>query len=337
MAPIVNGRILFNSVPEGFPEPGKTTIYDDSETIDLDNVELNGGFLVKTLELSADPYMRGRMRSPEVKSYSAPFIIGQPTSGRGVGVVLRSEHPDVKKGDHVFGYLSHVHYQVLKDLSTVRLIQNPYNLPWSNYVGVLGMPGQTAYFAWKEHAHPVKGETIFVSAGAGPVGSFVIQLAKLDGLRVIASAGSEEKVAFMKEIGADVVFNYKTENTLEILEREGGIDLYWDNVGGDTLAAALDAAHICGQISGYNSGGAPVYNLHQIFAKSLTLTGFLFSRLAPKYQNGFYEVVPALIAEGKIKHREHIWDGLDKVGDAMAAVQKGTNKAKAVIHVGEDE
>lgn len=167
----------------------------------------------------------------------------------------------------------------------MRLIQNPYNLPWSNYVGVLGMPGQTAYFAWKEHAHPVKvsssplqvfltsgaesdvgqGETIFVSAGAGPVGSFVIQLAKLDGLRVIASAGSEEKVAFLKEIGADVVFNYKTENTLEILEREGGIDLcvafackdnlpnlradpgmnrYWDNVGGDTLAAALDAAHV---------------------------------------------------------------------------------------------
>jgi NADPH-dependent curcumin reductase CurA len=118
---------------------------------------------------------------------------------------------------------------------------------------------------------------------------------------------------------------------------------YWDNVGGDTLAAALDAAHvnarfiICGQIAGYNSGGAPVYNLHQIFAKSLTLTGFLFSRLAPKYQNGFYEVVPALVAEGKIKHREHVWNGLDKVGDAMAAVQKGTNKAKAVIHVAEDE
>ena len=108
----------------------------------------------------------------------------------------------------------------------LRIIENKEKLPWSVYLGVAGMPGQTAYTAWKEYAQAKKGDTAFVTAGAGPVGSMVIQLAKADGLKVIASAGSEEKVAFMKSIGADVAFNYKTENTFEVLEREGPIDVY---------------------------------------------------------------------------------------------------------------
>ncbi|KAF8965858.1 hypothetical protein BDZ97DRAFT_2074402 [Flammula alnicola] len=359
MAPVTNGRIIFNSVPEGYPEPGKTTVYDASQTIDPDTVPLNGGFLVKTLELSIDPYMRGRMRAPEKKSYSPPFPLGQPLAGHGVGVIVRSENPQIKPGDHVYGILEHQHYSVKKDLTMLQIFENPNKLPWSTFVGVLGMPGQTAFMAWKEYAHAKKGETVFVTTGAGPVGScvftrciknqthgfrrLVIQLAKLDGLKVIASAGSEEKVKFMKEIGADVAFNYKTTSTVEVLEKEGPIDIYWDNVGGEILEAALDAANInarfieCGMISGYNTEHpTPIRNLFNVVGKSISIHGFIVGRLVPKYGADFYATIPPKVASGEIKHREDVYNGLEKVGDVILAVQKGTNKAKAVIHVADE-
>ncbi|KAJ3517329.1 hypothetical protein NLJ89_g582 [Agrocybe chaxingu] len=342
MAPVTNGRIIFNSVPTGFPVPGETTIYDTTETIDLDAAPLDGGFLLKTLELSVDPYMRGAMRAPEKKSYSPPFALGQPLRGYGVGVVLRSENPQVKAGDHLYGFFEHKQYSIRKDLTGLQVVENAYNLPWSVFVGVVGMPGKTAYMAWKEYAHPKQGETVFISTGAGPVGSFVIQLAKADGLKVIASAGSEEKVQFMKEVGADVAFNYKTTNTAEVLEKEGPIDIYWDNVGGETLEAALSAANVnarfieCGMISGYNSGGAPVRNIFLVIGKSITMTGFIVSRIEHKYNEQFYKEVPAKVASGELKYREHVYNGLEKLGDVILAVQKGENKAKAVVHVADD-
>ncbi|KXN83392.1 Zinc-type alcohol dehydrogenase-like protein PB24D3.08c [Leucoagaricus sp. SymC.cos] len=336
MAPVTNGRVLFTSIPTGYPEPGKTTVYDKSQTIDLDHVKLNGGFLVKTLYLSVDPYFRARMREPHVESYLPAFNIGQPIDGYGVGVVLRSEHPGVKKGDYIYGLFQHQQYNIYPNLDMVNVINNKYCLSLSAFIGPAGMPGKTAYMAWKKYSHVKKGSTVFVSAGAGPVGSVVIQLAKMDGARVIASAGSAEKVQFMKEIGADVVFDYKTTSTKEVLQKEGPIDIYWDNVGGDTLSAALDAAAInaifiiCGMISGYNTGGVPVRNLDQIFSKSLTVHGFIVIRLEAEYDEEFYEVMPKAIAEGKIKWREEVWEGIDKVGDAILAIQKGENKAKTV-------
>lgn len=344
MAPIPNPRVLFNSIPEGFPEPGKTTVYDESEKIDLDNVSVpDGGFLVKTLYLSIDPYMRGRMRAPEKKSYSPPFALGQPLNGFGVGVVLKSKNPQFKEGDHVYGFLNHQAYILYPDNRFGLItLENKEKLPWSYYVGVCGMPGKTAYHAWHEYSQVKKGETVFVTAGAGPVGSFVIQLAKLDGCKVIASAGSDEKVEYIKSLGADVAFNYKTTNTLEVLEKEGGIDIYWDNVGGETLDAALEAAHVnarfieCGMISGYNTGGAPIKNGIQIVAKSISMHGFIVSRLEHKYDQRFYQEIPKLVAEGKLKYREHVYEGLKSVGDAILAVQKGENKAKAVIKVADE-
>lgn len=337
-----NSRVLFNEVPKGYPEPGKTTVYDTTQTIDVENVHLDGGFLLKTLELSIDPYMRGRMRHPEKKSYSAPFAIGQPLTGHGVGVVVRSELEGVNAGDHLYGFFEHVQYSIRKDLSGLRVIDNKLKLPWSAFIGVAGMPGKTAYMAWKEYSKAKKGETVFVTTGGGPVGSLVIQLAKLDGLKVIASAGSEEKVQFMKEIGADVAFNYKTTDTAEVLEKEGPIDIYWDNVGGATLDAALEAAALnarfieCGMIAGYNVGGQPIKNLINVIGKSLSIHGFIVSRLEPKYDDEFYAVVPAKVASGEIQHREDVYDGLDKVGDIILAVQQGLNKAKAVVHVADD-
>ncbi|KAF8182622.1 hypothetical protein BJ912DRAFT_570571 [Pholiota molesta] len=342
MAPVTNARVLFNSIPEGFPEPGKSTVLDTTQKIDPQTVPLDGGFLVKTLELSIDPYMRGRMRDAKIQSYVPAFELGQPLSGFGVGVVVRSEICQLKPGDHVYGFLTHENFSIHKDLSNLQKLENPNKLPWSTFLGVLGMPGKTAFMAWKEYSQVKKGDTVFVTTGAGPVGSLVIQLAKRDGCKVIASAGSEEKVQFMKEIGADVPFNYKTTKTTDVLEKEGPIDIYWDNVGGETLDAALDAARVgarfieCGMISGYNTGGAPCKNIMQVIAKSISMHGFIVQRLENKWGKEFFATLPPLVASGEIKHREEVFHGLDKVGDVLLAVQKGTNKAKAVVHVADD-
>ncbi|KAJ3503200.1 hypothetical protein NLJ89_g8539 [Agrocybe chaxingu] len=339
MAPVVNGRVLFNSIPEGFPIPGTTVIYDTSEHIDPESVPLDGGFLLKTLELSIDPYMRGRMRDAKIESYVPAFELGEPLLGYGVGVVLRSEYPGIKPGDHIYGGLEHKEYAIRKDLNLLSVIENPHNIPWSAFVGVLGMPGMTAYIGWKEYARAKKGEVVFVTTGAGPVGSLVIQLAKADGLKVIASAGSDEKVQFMKELGADVAFNYKTSSVAEVLAKEGPIDIYWDNVGGKTLEAALDNAKIrarfieCGMITGYNTGYEPIRNLGLIIGKTISLHGFLVFHLEAKYIAEFYRELTPKVASGEIKYREHVYSGLESVGEAILAVQKGENKAKAVVHV----
>ncbi|KAF8641658.1 hypothetical protein AX14_009854, partial [Amanita brunnescens Koide BX004] len=214
---VTNGRVLFNSIPTGYPVPGETVVYSESQEIDLERVELRGGFLLKTLVLSIDPFLRGQMRDENIPSYMPPFILGEPLSGFGVGVVLRSEDPGVKVGNHIYGILQHEEYHVYKknEINSFKVLHNEYRLPWSVFVGAAGMPGKTAYYAWKLFSDAKKGETAFVTTGAGPVGSFVIQLAKRDGLKVIASAGSPEKIEFIKSIGADVAFNYKQTQTTD--------------------------------------------------------------------------------------------------------------------------
>ncbi|KAJ6506916.1 alcohol dehydrogenase [Mycena sanguinolenta] len=343
MAPVINGRVLFAKVPKDFPVPGETTVHDTTQTIDLETVALNGGFLVKTLVISVDPYLRGRMRSPEKKSYSPPFTLGEPLVGYGVGIVLRSENSEVAVGKYVYGgMIPHQEYNIFPNLQGLIFLEKNPKLPWTVFVGAAGMPGQTAYYGWKEFSHAKKGETAFITTGAGPVGSMVIQLAKRDGLKVIASAGSDEKVEFMKQIGADVAFNYKTTNTRELLEREGPIDVYWDNVGGEILEAALDNANVhgrfieCGMISGYNTGHQGVKNLNQIVARSLLMSGILVFRLHHKYEQEFYEVIPPTLASGELKYSEDVSRGLETVGDVILSVQKGTNKAKAVVIVAEE-
>ncbi|KAF7800084.1 hypothetical protein EIP86_011327 [Pleurotus ostreatoroseus] len=361
MAPVKNGRLIFNEIPTGYPEPGKATVYDDLQTIDLERAPLNGGLLVKTLVLSIDPYLRGRMRDPKISSYQPAFTLGQPIANFGVGVVLRSESTAVKAGDHVYGILPFQEYTVFPKFDGLRIIANEEGIPWSVYVGVAGMPGQTAYYGWKEFADPQKGDVVFVSGGAGrlhmtiysshdtqhephvgPVGATVVQIAKAEGLKVIASAGSEEKVAFLKSIGADVAFNYKTQNTAEILAKEGPINIYWDNVGGSTLDAALNGAARgarfieCGMITAYNGNPQPVNSLFQIIGKQLKVFGLLVTVLSPKYNDWFYETVPKVIADGKIKYTEDITNGLQYAGHALYDVQVGRNKGKSVIVVAQE-
>ncbi|KAJ7119346.1 NAD(P)-binding protein [Mycena crocata] len=343
MAPVRNGRVLFNSPPEDYPVPGTTTVYDATETIDLENVPLNGGVLVKVLVLSVDPYMRGRLRAPGKKSYMPGFNLGYPLVGGGIGVVLRSDVAGVEPGCHVRGMLEHKEYVIIQNPAALEVVEKDPKLGWSVYIGAAGMPGEAAFMGWREYAKARKGEVAFITTGAGTVGSMVIQLAKQDGLTVIASAGSDEKVAFMKTIGADIVFNYKTTDVREVLKKEGPIDIFWDNVGGDTLDAAMEFANMhsrfieCGQISGYNSSTfRPMKNPNLIVFKCLSIHGFLVQFLRPKYIDAFRaEVVPKIVS-GELKYSENITRGLDGVGDALLAVLKGTNTGKGVVLVADE-
>ncbi|KAF7971147.1 hypothetical protein HWV62_21956 [Athelia sp. TMB] len=360
MAHVINGRHLFNKVPTGYPIPGETTVWDESQKIDLENVPLNGGFLLKVLVVSIDPYQRGRMRDAAIKGYtvsqnhshtiiyahtkssphtssasrSSPNAIAlsvltdtvNSLSNFGVAVVLRSENPAFKKGDHLYGGVYFQQYIVSDKVDNYRILENKEGLPWSAYVGAAGMPGKTAWFAWKEWANSQKGETVFVSGGAGPVGSLVIQLAKLEGLKVIASAGSDDKVAFLKEIGTDIAFNYKTESTKEVLEREGPINIYWDNVGGETLDLALANA----------ATHARFINIRNIVSCQIKMYGFIVSDLAHKYEEAFYKEIPAKLAKGQLIFKEDQTKGLEHAGQGILDVQTGKNNGKKVIIVAEE-
>ncbi|KZV65434.1 NAD(P)-binding protein [Peniophora sp. CONT] len=267
MAPIRNARAYFAATPTEHIEPGVHVKYDDSATIDLDSIELSGGFLIKTLCLGIDPFMRtvmhsGTMVDPKIQAYIPVYEFNRPLIGYGVGRIVRSEDEAYKSGDVLHGWLYHEEYSVYHGPLTAVI---PFckiediGLPWSVYVSVLGMPGQTAFWGWTAYNQAKAGETIFISSAAGTVGSLVIQLAKRGGLRVIASSGSDEKAAYATECGADVSFNYKKEKVWDVLAREQqGVDIYVDNVGGEHLDAALLHANRSARFIVY--GMASLYN-----------------------------------------------------------------------------
>ncbi|TFY56028.1 hypothetical protein EVJ58_g7887 [Rhodofomes roseus] len=263
MAPARNARVLFNEIPSGYPIPGKTTVYDDSQTIDIDGVPLNGGFLIKVLVLSIDPYLRGRMRDPSIKSYSIAYTIGAPLDNFGVGVVLRSESDELKVGDHVYGYYPFQEYVVYEDIAALRLarvLKNEEGLPWSVYVGVCGLPGHTVHHGWMEFAKQKEGDVVFVTTGAGPVG-----------LQVISRAHYTFDSPRLLQDGTDVAFNYK--KTIDVLMKEGPIDI---------MACACFIE--CGMISAYNNADDyAMKNLPLIFTKSLTLYDFTVMDFHHKY------------------------------------------------------
>ncbi|KAJ2928279.1 hypothetical protein H1R20_g8815, partial [Candolleomyces eurysporus] len=342
MTSVVNGRVLFNSIPKASIEPGKTLIVDKSETIDPEKATLNGGILLKIVILSVDPYMRTLMNAPDPKKgLLHTYTPGQPIAGLGIAEVVRTETDEVKVGDRVHGFMPFQNYLILPGLAAgvtpYKVLENKFNLPWTYFVGVLGLTGQTAYMAWKEFANAKEGETVFVTSGAGAVGSIVIQIAKKQGLKVIASAGSEEKLKYMKSLGADVVFNYKTTQTAEVLGREGPIDIYWDNVGGETLDAALLAANFkarfieCGLMASFGGKPAPIQNFEHAIAKNITIYGFTLTPIYPKYEKEFYDTWPELVANGEVKHKEHLFHGLEGVEQGIIAFQDGSNVGKAVI------
>lgn len=331
MGKTVSREIRLASRPKGMPTP---------ENFAMANVELgpprNGEVLVRNLFMSVDPYMRGRMN--EGKSYVSPFESGKPLGGGAVGEVVESKSEQFRPGDVVLSSLGWREYFIAKpqELQAV----NPKIQPLSVYLGLLGMTGMTAWVGLNlAEAQP--GETVFISGAAGAVGSAAGQLAKQRGCRVIGSAGSPEKIRFLQQEGGfDVAFNYKTATNLKHLQEAApdGIDVYFDNVGGEALEAALATLKIrgriaaCGAISMYNSERPQPgpSNLFLVVVKRLTIRGFIVTDWLDK-AGDFQREVGGLFVAGKLKHKETVVTGIDRAVDAFLGLFKGTNTGKMVV------
>ncbi|KAF7305268.1 ADH-zinc-N domain-containing protein [Mycena chlorophos] len=364
MSPTPNPRVLYAKVPPPGPLiAGEHLVYESTPTIDLD-APLNGGFLTKTLFLSPEPFMRERMRDPSILTYSTPMVVGQPIVGFGLVQVLRSEKEGVTAGEYMYGFTPWEHYTVQPyvdarfdfkssnyppytfDMDTLVLqpVPNPHGaFPWTSFASVLGTPGLTAFVGLESIARDMKaGQTIYVSSGASGVGSMVIQLCKLKGLRVIASAGSDSKVEYIRSLGADVAFNYKTTPALTALAEHGPLDFHWDNVCGEQLEDAIQNMAFngviiaCGAISEYNLRPEDCYgvkNLSLIFKRRLRIQGFFISDGLPALLPRFLNEIPPLLAQGKIKSQEQLFLGLDKGIEAFLSMYDGSSKAKPVVVV----
>jgi NADPH-dependent curcumin reductase CurA len=318
--------------PDGEPKPSDFRLAE-VEVPDPGEGEL----LVRNGWMSVDPYMRGRMN--DVKSYVPPFKLDQPLEGGAVGEVIASGADGFEPGQWV---LHNVGWRELAIVPAAHARPVEVNgVPPSAYLGLLGMPGFTAYVGLFEIANLKDGDVVFVSAAAGAVGSTVGQLAKLRGCRVVGSAGSAEKVAYVKdELGFDAAFNYK-DGPVGALLREAapdGIDVYFDNVGGDHLEAALSALHgfgrvaMCGAISMYNARERPAgpRNLALVVGKRLTLRGFIISDHMSE-MGKFFEQVGGWLGEGKIRHLETVFEGIERAPDAFIGLLHGENLGKMVV------
>ncbi|KAG9040847.1 hypothetical protein FS837_013039 [Tulasnella sp. UAMH 9824] len=335
MSPTPNPTLIFLSNPQGVPVPSENLVVRSDITIDVDNEALNGGILAKTVALGIDPYMSRRMQFE--------FKPNTPVLGCGIGVVLRSDNPKFRVGDHVLGRsYPFAHYAVLSEATEpLRVVKNEAGLPWTAYLGVLGLAGETAWVGYKAHAEAKKGETIYVSTGAGAVGSVVCQAAKAEGLRVIASTGSDSKVEFLKEIGVDVAFNYKKQDVGTVLKEEGGVDIYWDNVGGKMLETVMGCMNkygrivICGFASQWNVPPTEWHgnkSLVLALVKNVTIRGFLSNDTIAKFGDFDFEAeVTKLIKEGKMTVREEASDKLEDATKMLSDCMVGANEGKGVI------
>ncbi|ARF55189.1 NADP-dependent oxidoreductase [Streptomyces gilvosporeus] len=322
--------------PHGWPTPADFAL---RETAVPEVGE--GQILVRNQAFSVDPYMRGRMN--DVKSYVPPFQLDRPMDGGAVGEVIASRAGDLAVGDHVLHNLGWREYAVLDARHATKI--DPSLASLTAYLGVLGMPGLTAYAGLLEVASFKEGDAVFVSGAAGAVGSEVGQIARLKGAsRVIGSAGSDEKVKLLvEEYGFDAAFNYKNGDVAQQLKDAApdGIDVYFDNVGGDHLEAALSALNVhgriavCGMISMYNAtepSPAP-RNLALVIGKRLRMQGLLVSdhsALHPK----FAEEVSAWIRSGELKYSETVVPGIENGVEAFLGMLRGENTGKMIVSLG---
>ncbi|WP_425409406.1 NADP-dependent oxidoreductase [Hyphococcus sp.] len=335
--------VYLKEYPKGMPA---------TENFDVRQTDIpspgKGEMLCRTVWMSVDPYMRGRMR-PDVKSYIPPFSLDAPLEGGAVSEVVESNIDGFSPGDYVVDFSGGwKNYYVSNGERTQKV--DPNLAPLSAYLGVLGMPGLTAWAGVTQILKPKEGETLFVSGAAGAVGSVVCQLGKIKGCRVIGSAGSKEKCDWLeKEAGVDVALNYKDyknagELTKALAEAAPkGVNCYFENVGGMHLEAALNCIALggrialCGMISVYNNNepepGPP--NLINLVGRGVMARGFIVSEYMDKAMEFAMEVAP-LLSQGKIKFQESVYEGIDKAPEAFIGLFKGENKGKAVIRVGPD-
>jgi NADPH-dependent curcumin reductase CurA len=345
---VSNRSLVFNSVPKNFPIPGENLIIEESK-FDTAQEPPKDGVTLRMHYSSVDPYMRGRMRGPEVKSYSPPFTLHKVIDSLGIGKIIKSNHPSLKEGDLVTGSLNIEEYSVLEKpkADALKKLDNPLGLDPVIFIGTLGMPGLTAYSSYYAIGKPKKGETIFISAASGAVGQLVAQLAKRDGLKVIGSVGSDEKKEYLlKELNLDGAFNYKTEKPAEALDRlaPDGIDIYYENVGGEQLEASIDRMKThgrivaCGMVSEYNKGldeKYPIRNLMQVVAKRIVMTGFIVgdADLGPKYREEFVKNVSQWAKDGSLKVLMSVTEGIENSAEGLVGMLQGKNMGKAVLKI----
>ncbi|OYD07090.1 NADP-dependent oxidoreductase [Paludifilum halophilum] len=332
----VNRRILLVNRPKGMPEES------DFKTVESPIPEpKDGEVLIRTVYLSVDPYMRGRMR--DVKSYVPPFSLNEAITGGVVGQVEASEHPGYRAGDLVTGMAEWADYSVVKGEDLNRVQNDP--VPASTALSVLGMPGLTAYFGLLDIGQPKKGETVVVSGAAGAVGTVVGQIAKLKGCRVVGIAGSRKKTDFLtKELGFDAAVNYKEDDVPNALKKAcpNGVDIYFDNVGGEVSDAVIRLINhqaripICGQIALYNlekpDDGPRIQS--QLLINSALMKGFIVRDYRDRFKEGMAQLTE-WVSQGKIQYRENVVQGLDHTVKAFQGLFKGENLGKQLVKVSE--
>lgn len=331
----INRQWLLASRPVGIP---KESDFELREVL-LPNAE-HGEVLIKLEYLSIDPYMRGRMN--EGKSYTPGLQIGEVMTGEGVGVVLESRAGAYSVGDHVVTRAGWQEYATAHE-SAVRRV-DPSVAPVSTSLGVLGMPGLTAYFGTLDVIDPKPGDTFVVSAASGAVGGIVGQIAKMSGCKVIGTAGSTEKIDYIvDELGFDAGINYKTENVAQRLAElcPNGIDGYFDNVGGETTDAVLDnlatgaRIAICGQIANYNDVEQAMgpRNLRSLLVAQAKVQGFLVFQFAQKHPAAL-ERLSTWVSKGSLKYKEDIVDGIEDMPKAFIGMMHGANFGKLLVKTG---
>lgn len=327
-------QIQLASRPVGWPT------HDDFRRVVVELEPLAPGEVRVVNEfISVDPYMRGRMN--DVRSYTPPYALDATMTGGAIGRVTESESPDVPVGavvSHQLGWRD----VAQGDASGFRVVPEVPGVPLSAYLGILGMTGLTAYVGLLEIAHLAEGDTVFISGAAGAVGTAAGQIAQLRGAsRVIGSAGTDEKVALLTEkYGYDAAFNYRSGPVRELLAAAApdGIDVYFDNVGGDHLEAALDAfsdggrAALCGAIANYNSDETPAGpdNMSNIVTRGLTLRGFTVGNYLEHFP-AFQRDMAEWFAAGSIVFDETVVDGIDNSVDAFLGLMRGENTGKMVV------
>jgi NADPH-dependent curcumin reductase CurA len=333
-----NLKILLKSRPTGMPTMENFQFVEEEVPVPKD-----GEILIKTLYLSVDPYMRGRMS--DAKSYVAPFPVGEVLTGGVVGQVVESHNENFRVGELVTAELGWARYSV-SDGQKVRKI-DPTAGPITTALGVLGMPGLTAYFGLLDIGKPQPGETVVVSGAAGAVGSVAGQIAKIKGCRVVGIAGSETKVRYLvDELGFDAAVNYKTDNLHAALKEAcpNGVDVYFDNVGGDVTDAVIYRINtnarivLCGQIAQYNLEKVDVGPrlFTQLLIKSAMVKGFIVTQYAQRANEGI-QALSQWLREGRIKYSEHIVEGLENAVDAFLGLFRGDNIGKQLVHVSDPE
>ncbi len=299
-----------------------------------------GEVLVRSVYLSLDPYMRGRMSDAE--SYVRPLAIGEVITGGAVASVVESRHADFLAGDTVEGMLGWQEYAIANGRELRKL--DPDAAPISTALGVLGMPGLTAYFGLLDICDPKPGETVVVSAAAGGVGMVAGQIAKIKGCRVVGVAGSEARIPWLlDELGFDAAFNYKAvEDPYDTLKElcPAGIDVYFDNVGGklsDAVVRLINAKariSLCGQISRYNLNEPELGPrwLNQLIVKQAKVQGFLVSGYAERFPAALKQLA-GWMKQGKLKYREEIAQGIEAAPQAFIGMLQGRNEGKQLVQL----